>query len=91
MLERSAPPALSQRRQAILDYIRKFIADHHYAPTYREIGAGVGIGTTSVVKYHLDALVQYGYIGRAEAVPRGLWLIERTGTPVSSHFFGGQT
>jgi repressor LexA len=66
---------LGARRQAVLDYIQQFIAERHYPPTLREIGKGVGITTTSLVKYHLDRLERDGLIGRDAAVPRGLWLV----------------
>ena len=66
---------LSERQQAILDFIREFSARNKYPPTIREIGQGVGISSTSVVNYNLDILERKGLIERAREKSRGLKLV----------------
>jgi DNA-binding MarR family transcriptional regulator len=54
--------AIHPRRQAILDFIRNY--PHQYSPTVREIGAGVGLRSSSSVQGHIDKLVEHGYVER---------------------------
>ena len=67
---------LSERQKKILKFIRQFIDEHHFPPTIREIGETVGISSTSVVKYNLDALQRRGYIERDREISRGLRLVQ---------------
>ncbi len=48
--------ALSERQSRILSFLNTFTLDNGYPPTIREIGKAVGITSTSVVNYNLDAL-----------------------------------
>ena len=66
---------LSERQQAILDFIREFSARSKYPPTIREIGHSVGISSTSVVNYNLNILEQKGLIERDREKSRGLKLV----------------
>lgn len=68
--------ALSERQQRILTYIRDYIASNGYPPSIREIGAAVGISSTSVVNYNLNKLEQAGLIKRGREVSRGIQLQE---------------
>jgi repressor LexA len=68
---------LSQRQRAILEYIQEFLSENGYPPTIREIGAAVGISSTSVVNYNLNRLVAMEYLTREKDVSRGLRLAER--------------
>lgn len=73
---------LSDRQQKMLDFIQEFIREHHFPPSIREIGKRVGITSTSVVKYNLDALERRGLIERDRDISRGLRLVdELTGRP----------
>jgi len=65
---------LSARQKAILSFIEKFLSQHGYPPTIREIGEAVGIASTSVVNYNLNKLVERGYLERQPKVSRGLLL-----------------
>ncbi len=47
---------LTTRQQAIVDFIADFQSGHGYAPSMREIGAAVGLGSTSSVAYQIQAL-----------------------------------
>jgi repressor LexA len=68
--------SLSFRQQNILQFIREFFTEHHFPPTIREIGEEVGISSTSVVNYNLNALEKKGFIVRDRNVSRGLRLAE---------------
>jgi repressor LexA len=66
---------LSKRQKRILEFIREYLDEHRFPPTIREIGQTVGISSTSVVKYNLDALERRGYIERDREISRGLRLV----------------
>ena len=69
---------LSERQQRILKFVNEYIMENGYPPSIREIGAAVGISSTSVVSYNLGRLEKGGYISRDREVSRGLKL-----TPVA--------
>ena len=68
--------ALSERQSKILSFLNNFTLDNGYPPTIREIGKAVGITSTSVVNYNLDALQRAGYIYRDRTVSRGIRLAD---------------
>jgi repressor LexA len=68
--------ALSERQSKILSFLNTFTLDNGYPPTIREIGKAVGITSTSVVNYNLDALQRAGFIYRDRTVSRGIRLAE---------------
>lgn len=67
----------SELPQKILDFIRRFVADRGYPPSVRDIQEGVGISSTSVVKYNLNKLEKEGYIMQDKKVSRGIRLVKR--------------
>ena len=60
----------ASRDDAIVAYLRA-----NPAPTIREIGMAVGIGSTAVVAYHLEALERRGVVKRDRQVARGIRLV----------------
>ncbi len=69
---------LTDRQQAILDFIRDFFHRTRYPPTIREIGKSVGISSTSVVNYNLNVLEKQGLIARDKTISRGIKLVDET-------------
>lgn len=53
---------LTDRQQDILNFIKEYVSDNGFPPTYREIGHNFNIASTFGVKRHLDALVKKGFI-----------------------------
>ena len=68
--------SLTDRQQAILDFIRDFSENTKYPPTIREIGKSVGISSTSVVNYNLNVLEKQGHIARDKTISRGIKLLD---------------
>ncbi len=66
---------MSARQEAILGFISEFLHENGYPPTIRDIGAAVGISSTSVVNYNLNVLEREGHIARDPDVSRGLRLV----------------
>lgn len=65
-------PAVTTRTAAVLACVRRHIAEHGIAPTTREIGARLGISSTSVVNYHLNLLRGAGKLEREPTISRGI-------------------
>ena len=61
-------------KQKIYDYIVDYIQEHGYPPTVREIGAGVGLKSTSSVYYHLQKMLDLGMLetDAEESAPRAI-------------------
>lgn len=66
---------LSARQQHMLRFMVAFVRDNGYPPSIREIGDECLIGSTSVVNYNLNKLVDAGYIERSDRVSRGLRIV----------------
>ncbi|HET7406655.1 MAG TPA: hypothetical protein VFJ21_05895 [Mycobacteriales bacterium] len=67
---------LSRREQAAVEFIREYVAAHGWAPSLREIGDGIGLGSTSSVKWVLEQLARKGAIRRAEGKPRAIVVVD---------------
>ncbi len=67
---------LSNRQQAILDFIRQEVRSKGYPPSVREIGDAVGLASSSTVHGHLSRLEKNGHIRRDPTKPRAIELLE---------------
>ncbi len=71
-------PRTSDKSDLILEFVSRFIQENGYAPSVREIGAGVGLRSTASVSYHLRALQEKGLLqggdtkGRKRAIVTGV-------------------
>lgn len=63
---------LTERQQAVLDFVVAYIRDHRFPPTVREIGRALGIRSTNGVSDHLKALERKGYLERRGMKSRAL-------------------
>ena len=68
---------LSAKQQDILEFMRRFIDEHDYPPSIRDIQVGCNISSTSVVDYNLKALERLGFIRRDREVSRAIELLDR--------------
>jgi repressor LexA len=70
-------PMVTDRQRAILDYLRRFVDEHGYPPTVREIGEAVGLRSPSTVHAHLAQLERAGLLRRDPTKPRAIELTDR--------------
>ena len=63
-------PRTSDKSELILEFVSNFIQENGYAPSVREIGAGVGLRSTASVSYHLRALQDKGRLQGGESKGR---------------------
>lgn len=68
---------LTERQGQVLDFIIKESASKGYPPSVREIGAQLGLSSSSTVHNHLAALESKGYIRRDPSKPRAIEVIIR--------------
>ncbi len=67
---------MDERKQEIVDFIRKHLTKRGYPPSLREIGEAVGLSSPSSVKHQLDALERAGVLRRDPRRPRALEVVE---------------
>jgi repressor LexA len=76
--------ALTARQNKIMQVIRESVASRGYPPSIREIGAAVGLVSTSSVAYQLRALEAKGLIARDARRPRAVnIMVKEPGEAVS--------
>jgi SOS-response transcriptional repressor LexA len=63
----------------ILQYIEEHWAERHYAPSLRDIKAGCGISSLSVVAWNVGKLERRGKINRTPEIARSITLRGRAG------------
>ena len=63
-------PRTSDKSELILEFVSNFIQENGYAPSVREIGAGVGLRSTASVSYQLRALQDKGLLQGGESKGR---------------------
>ena len=65
---------LTKRQKEILDFIKDFLAQHEYAPSFREIGEHFGYKSVATVSEHIDALQNKEYLTKDSTMARSLQL-----------------
>ena len=66
---------LTERQNAVLEEIKKFIAKKGYAPTVRELCQKVNLNSTATVQMHLTKLQEKGYIRKDSEKNRTIELL----------------
>lgn len=66
---------LSPKQERMLQHIREFVDENGYPPTIRQIQSALGISSTSVVDYNLNALEREGYLRRDPDTSRGMEVV----------------
>ena len=66
---------LTKRQSEILKALKKFMANHGYPPTVREIGAMLNLNSPATTHFHLNKLEEKGYIKKNESKNRALELL----------------
>lgn len=72
---------MSEKEKRILEFLRRFIHQHGYPPSVREIGGAVGLKSPSTVHGYLVRLEEMGLIRRDPAKPRALEVLHGSTAP----------
>jgi repressor LexA len=73
---------LSWRQATLLAFIDGYIRQNSWAPSIREMCAGIGVASTSSVAYQLGVLEDLGHIERQGDTPRAL-RVTKQGTAIA--------
>lgn len=71
---------LSEKQQAVFDYIQQSLDKNGFAPSVREIASAVGYSSPSTVQYILDKLEDMGYIERDANLKRTIRICNSSGS-----------
>ena len=66
---------LTNKQNAVLDFLKKSIANDGFPPTVREICKGIGLSSPATVQVHLNTLEEKGYIKRGDSKNRAIELL----------------
>lgn len=66
---------LTKRQEIVLNYLKKFMAEHGYPPTVREICKELGLTSPATVFSHLQHLENKGYIKKGGNKNRAIELL----------------
>ena len=67
---------LTKRQREILGYVMDSMQERGYPPSVREIGAALGLTSSSTVHSHLAALEKKGFIHRDPSKPRAIEILK---------------
>ena len=89
---------LTKRQQEIFDFVRKYVSEHGYPPTVRDIGKAIGLTSSSTVHAHLANLEKLGVLRRDPTKPRAIEVlmdkarevVAPSGLPVVGQVAAGQ-
>lgn len=70
-----SPQPITEKQQAILEFISRSVAGRGYPPSMREIGDAVGLASLSSVTHQLTRLELAGYLRRDPNRPRALEIL----------------
>jgi repressor LexA len=67
---------LTKRQQEIFDFVKKYVGEHGYPPTVRDIGKAIGLASSSTVHAHLANLERLGLLRRDPTKPRAIEVLK---------------
>ncbi|MBI1908261.1 transcriptional repressor LexA [Candidatus Uhrbacteria bacterium] len=59
-------PPLTKKQRDVLNCVERFVRDHGYTPSYREIAETLGLSSPATVHQHIKALCEKGVINTGE-------------------------
>lgn len=68
---------MGHTKKNILAFIKKYIKENEYPPTFEEIGEAVGLLSRSTVHAHLHSLKKKGYISFIDGSPRTIRVLKK--------------
>jgi SOS-response transcriptional repressor LexA len=78
----------TKKQHELLQYLREFIKEHGYSPSYREIMNGCNYTSVATVALHVNNLIKRGHIVKRDKSARSLEVvagIEESAQAVSNH------
>ncbi|MBR3414687.1 hypothetical protein IKG73_01565 [Candidatus Saccharibacteria bacterium] len=77
---------LTKKQTAVYNFIKEFIEENNYSPSYRDIMTGLGLSSVSAVAEHVDNLVRLGALKKSPGAARSLEVVD-TSYPETTALF----
>lgn len=71
----------TKKQKELLEFIRNFIAEHGYSPSYREIMSGLNYTSVATVSLHVGNLIKRGHLRKRDRSARSLEVVETAEPP----------
>lgn len=68
----------TKKQRELLGFIEKFIGEHGYSPSYREIMNGLGYTSVATVALHVGNLIKRGHLRKRDRSARSLEVVAKT-------------
>jgi SOS-response transcriptional repressor LexA len=65
----------TKKQKELLTFIEKFIAEHGYSPSYREIMQGLNYTSVATVSLHVNNLIKRGHVRKRDHSARSLEVV----------------
>ena len=75
----------TKKQRQLLTFIDKFINEHGYSPSYREIMRGCGYGSVATVAAHIENLIARGHLKKRDNEARSLEVVAGDGKDFKSN------
>lgn len=74
----------TKKQQELLNFIEKFVAEHGYGPSYREIMRGCSYNSVATVAVHVNNLITRGHLTKRDKSARSLEVVKAAGGAVAT-------
>lgn len=71
----------TKKQKELLTFIEKFIAEHGYSPSYREIMSGLNYNSVATVSLHVNNLIKRGHVRKRDHSARSLEVVTADDQP----------
>jgi len=71
----------TKKQRELLTFIEKFIGEHGYSPSYREIMSGLNYTSVATVALHINNLIRRGHLKKRDHSARSLEVVARAEIP----------
>ena len=71
----------TKKQRELLTFIEKFIGEHGYSPSYREIMSGLNYTSVATVALHINNLIRRGHLKKRDHSARSLEVVEPSEVP----------
>ena len=69
---------LTKKQTEVYNFIKDFIDEHHYSPSYRDICSGLGLSSVAGVAEHVENLVTPGALRKTPGEAHSLEVVDIT-------------
>ena len=69
----------TKKQRELLAFIERFIGEHGYSPSYREIMSGLNYTSVATVSLHVNSLIRRGHLRKRDRSARSLEVVQSTG------------